>query len=124
MEAKISIPVRIKYCLYARKSTEQEDKQVLSIDSQIKEMEKMALAENLEIVVMKKESHSAKEAGQRPVFNEIVEELKAGKYSGILTWAPDRIARNAGDLGRIVDLMDQKKLIEIVRMNQSRNPSS
>ena len=87
-EAKISIPVRVTYCLYARKSTEQEDKQVLSIDSQIREMEKMAAAENLGIVVMKKESHSAKEAGQRPVFNEIVEELKAGKYSGILTWAP------------------------------------
>jgi site-specific DNA recombinase len=113
MEAKISIPVRVKYCLYARKSTEQEDKQVLSIDSQIKEMEKMAATDGLEIVAMKKESHSAKEAGQRPVFNEIVEELKIGKYNGILTWAPDRIARNAGDLGRIVDLMDQKKLVEI-----------
>ena len=73
----------------------------------------MAMAENLEIVVMKKESHSAKEAGQRPVFNEIVEELKQGKFNGILTWAPDRIARNAGDLGRIVDLMDQKRLVEI-----------
>lgn len=112
-EAKIANVVSIKYCLYARKSTEQEDKQVLSIDSQIKEMEKMATADNLEIVAMKRESHSAKEAGQRPVFNEIVDELKAGKYNGILTWAPDRIARNAGDLGRIVDLMDQKKLIEI-----------
>jgi site-specific DNA recombinase len=111
--AKVAIPIRVKYCLYARKSTEQEDKQVLSIDSQIKEMEKMAAADNLEIVVVKKESHSAKEAGQRPVFNEIVEELKQGKYNGILTWAPDRIARNAGDLGRIVDLMDQKKLVEI-----------
>ena len=76
-------------------------------------MEKMAMADNLEIVAMKRASHSAKEAGQRPVFNEIVDELKAEKYSGILTWAPDRIARNAGDLGRIVDLMDQKKLIEI-----------
>lgn len=86
---------------------------MLSIDSQINEMEKMAVADGLEIVVKKKESHSAKEAGQRPVFNEIVEELKQGKYNGILTWAPDRIARNAGDLGRVVDLMDQKKLIEI-----------
>ena len=111
--AKPASPVRLSYCLYARKSTEQEDKQVLSIDSQINEMEKMAAADGLEIVVKKKESHSAKEAGQRPVFNEIVEELKQGKYNGILTWAPDRIARNAGDLGRIVDLMDQKKLVEI-----------
>lgn len=116
MENKQTIPV--KYCLYARKSTEQEDKQVLSIDSQIQEMEKMARNEGLEIVVTKKESHSAKEAGQRPVFNEIVEELKEGRFSGILTWAPDRIARNAGDLGRIVDLMDQQKLVEIRTFGQ------
>lgn len=111
MDPKQTTPTR--FCLYARKSTEQEDKQVLSIDSQIKEMEKMALADNLDVVSRKQESHSAKEAGQRAVFNEIVEGLKQGKYNGILTWAPDRIARNAGDLGRIVDLMDQKKLIEI-----------
>lgn len=118
MEAKQTSPVRVTYCLYARKSTEQEDKQVLSIDSQIQEMEKMARNEGLEIVVTKKESHSAKEAGQRPVFNEIIEELRAGKYNGILTWAPDRIARNAGDLGRVVDLMDQKKLVEIRTFGQ------
>ncbi len=108
----------VKYCLYARKSTEQEDKQVLSIDSQIQEMEKMARNEGLEIIVTKKESHSAKEAGQRPVFNEIVEELKEGQFNGILTWAPDRIARNAGDLGRIVDLMDQQRLVEIRTFGQ------
>lgn len=118
MEAKTPIPASVKYCLYARKSTEQEDKQVLSIDSQIQEMEKMARNEGLEIVVTKKESHSAKEAGQRPVFNEIVEELKDGRFNGILTWAPDRIARNAGDLGRIVDLMDQQRLVEIRTFGQ------
>lgn len=118
LEAKQASPVRVTYCLYARKSTEQEDKQVLSIDSQIQEMEKMARDEGLEIVVTKKESHSAKEAGQRPVFNEIVEELKDGRFNGILTWAPDRIARNAGDLGRIVDLMDQQKLVEIRTFGQ------
>lgn len=81
--------------------------------SQIREMEKMAEADNLEIVVTKQESHSAKEAGQRPVFNEIVEEIKQKKFDGILTWAPDRISRNAGDLGRIVDLIDQGLLKEI-----------
>jgi len=118
VDPKPPVPVKVRYCLYARKSTEQEDKQVLSIDSQIHEMEKMAANDNLDIVMMKKESHSAKEAGQRPVFNEIVEELKQGKYTGILTWAPDRIARNAGDLGRIVDLMDQKKLLEIRTFGQ------
>ena len=111
--AKEIVPVRVKYCLYARKSTESEERQVLSIDSQIKEMLQMAEREGLEIVTMKRESHSAKETGQRPVFNEIIEELRKDKFNGILTWAPDRISRNAGDLGKIVDLMDSGKLHEI-----------
>ena len=98
--------IETKYVLYARKSTESEEKQVLSIDSQIKEMLQLAEREGLEIVAMKRESHSAKETGCRPVFNEIVQELYDEKYNGILTWAPDRISRNAGDLGKIVDLMD------------------
>jgi DNA invertase Pin-like site-specific DNA recombinase len=111
--AKEVVPIRVKYCLYARKSTESEERQVLSIDSQIKEMLQMADREGLEIVTMKRESHSAKETGQRPIFNEIIEELKQEKFNGILTWAPDRISRNAGDLGKIVDLMDSGKLHEI-----------
>lgn len=111
-------PIKAKYCLYARKSTESEERQVLSIDSQIKEMLQLAEREGLEIVSMKRESHSAKETGQRPVFNEIVDEIKLGKYNGIITWAPDRISRNAGDLGKIVDLMDEGKLLEIRTFGQ------
>ncbi|MCC6199001.1 recombinase family protein [Candidatus Nomurabacteria bacterium] len=118
-----AIPVKVKYCLYARKGSESEERQVLSIDSQIKEMLQLAEREGLEIVTMKRESHSAKETGQRPVFNEIVEEVRNGKYNGILTWAPDRISRNAGDLGRIVDLMDEKKLSEIRTYGQTFNNS-
>jgi site-specific DNA recombinase len=117
--------VKVKYCLYARKSTESEERQVLSIDSQIKEMLQMAEREGLEIVAMKRESHSAKETGQRPVFNEIMEELRIGKYNGLLTWAPDRIGRNAGDLARVVDLMDAGMLQEIRTFSQSfrNNPN-
>lgn len=111
--AKIQVPTAVKYCLYARKSTESEERQILSIDSQIKEMLQLAEREGLEVVTMKRESHSAKETDQRPVFNEIIEEIKQGKYNGILTWAPDRISRNAGDLGKVVDLMDARKLEDI-----------
>ena len=119
------LPVKTRYCLYARKSTESEERQVLSIDSQIKEMLQLAEREGLEIVAMKRESHSAKETGQRPVFNEIVEEIRAKKYNGILTWAPDRISRNAGDLGKIVDLMDAGLLEEIRTYGQKfgNNPN-
>lgn len=115
----------MRYCLYARKSTESEERQVLSIDSQIKEMLQLAERDGLEVVAMKRESHSAKETGQRPVFNEIIEEIKAGKYNGLLTWAADRVSRNAGDLGRVVDLMDAGHLQEIRTFGQSfrNNPN-
>jgi site-specific DNA recombinase len=114
-----------RYCLYARKSTEQDEVQALSIESQVKEMQELAARDGIEIVETKRESHSAKETGQRPVFNEIVSEIRSGKYDGILTWAPDRISRNAGDLGKIVDLMDAGYLKEIRTCNQkfSNNPN-
>jgi len=105
--------IKIKYVLYARKSTESEERQVLSIDSQIKEMLSMAEREGLEVVEIRRESHSAKESGQRPVYKEILEDIRRDRFNGILTWAPDRLSRNAGDLGSIVDLMDQQKLLEI-----------
>lgn len=105
--------IKVKYCLYARKSTESEERQVLSIDSQVKEMLQIAERENLEIVEIRRESHSAKDSAQRPVFNELIEDVRRGKFNGILTWAPDRLSRNAGDLGTLVDLMDQKLLMEI-----------
>jgi DNA invertase Pin-like site-specific DNA recombinase len=61
------IKENLKYCLYARKSTEAEEKQALSIDSQIKEMNQIAEHEGLNVVEIRRESHSAKESGQRPV---------------------------------------------------------
>ncbi|MEN9552182.1 MAG: hypothetical protein RI935_559 [Candidatus Parcubacteria bacterium] len=109
---------KIKYVLYARKSTEQDELQALSIESQVKEMLQIADKEHLHIVDIKREAHSAKASGQRPVFQEILQELRVGKYTGILTWAPDRLSRNAGDLGSLVDLMDQKKLIHIQTYTQ------
>lgn len=111
-------PVKMKYVLYARKSTESEERQILSIDSQVKEMLQLAERENLEIVDIRREAHSAKDSGQRPVFKEILEDIRRQRFNGILTWAPDRLSRNAGDLGSLVDLMDQKLLHEIKTYGQ------
>jgi site-specific DNA recombinase len=105
--------IKLKYVLYARKSTEAEERQILSIDSQVKEMLQIAERENIEVIDIRRESHSAKDSGQRPVFKEILEDIRRGRFNGILTWAPDRLSRNAGDLGSLVDLMDQKLLLEI-----------
>ncbi|MCX6754272.1 MAG: recombinase family protein [Candidatus Nomurabacteria bacterium] len=111
--------VKIRYVLYARKSTESEEKQILSIESQVKEMLQLADKEGLEIVEIRRESHSAKESGERPVYKEILEDIRRGRFNGILTWAPDRLSRNAGDLGSLVDLMDQKLLLQIRTYGQS-----
>ncbi len=66
-----------------------------------------------------KESHSAKASGERPVYKELLKEIDQGKFNGVLTWAPDRLSRNAGDLGSLVDLMDQRKLIHIQTYGQT-----
>ena len=108
-----ALATQTRYCLYARKSTEQDERQALSIDSQIKEMLELANREGLHIVEVRRESHSAKASGMRPEYNKLLEDIRTGKFNGILTWAPDRLSRNAGDLETLVDLMDQQRLVEI-----------
>jgi len=117
-EKKEVAPV-LNYCLYARKSSEDEERQALSIESQVKEMGKIIERDHLSVLAVKTEAHSAKNSGEREVFNKMIEEIGNGKYNAILTWHPDRLSRNAGDLGRLIDLMDNKKLLEIKTYNQT-----
>ncbi len=115
----------LKYCLYARKSTESDERQAMSIDSQIKEMMEQANKDGLNIVEIRQESHSAKLSGARPVFKQLISDIDKGLFNAILTWAPDRLSRNAGDLGALVDLMDRKQLLHIKTYSQtfSNNPN-
>lgn len=115
----------LKYCLYARKSSESDERQAMSIDSQLAEMRALATNEGLNVVCEKQESHSAKESGKRPVYNDLLKGITDGTYNAVLTWAPDRLSRNAGDLGAIVDLMDQGKLLHIRTYSQTftNNPN-
>lgn len=75
--------------LYARKSREDDERQALSIDSQVKEMLALAEKQGIIIVEARTESHSAKHSGGRPVFNQLIEDLRAGLFDGVLTWATD-----------------------------------
>ncbi len=106
-----AIPIR--YCLYARKSSEDDERQALSIESQVKEVMELAVRDGLSVIEVRRESHSAKSSGSRPEFNRLIGDIREKKFDGILTWAADRISRNAGDLGTVVDLMDQGLLKEI-----------
>lgn len=85
----------------------------------------LAQREGLNVTEMYQESHSAKDTGQRPIFNKLLLDIREGKFNGILVWHPDRLSRNAGDLGAIVDLLDQKKLVEIRTYSQrfTNNPN-
>lgn len=95
-----------KVLLYARKSTDVEDKQVLSINAQLVELRKFASQNNLHIVDELVEKRTAKMPG-RPIFNSLLTRIKDGEAVGILAWHPDRLARNSVDGGQIVYLVDQ-----------------
>lgn len=85
----------------------------MSIESQVNEMLQLAEQQGLHVADIRREAHSAKNSGQREVLNTLLADLAADTFDAILTWAPDRLSRNAGDLGSIVDLMDQGHIKEI-----------
>ena len=101
-----------KFFLYARKSTDVEDKQVLSIEAQIQELRDYAKQENLDIAQEFVEKQSAKIPG-RPIFNEMMERLEKGDANSILAWHPDRLARNSVDGGKIIYLLDMGKIMNL-----------
>lgn len=103
----------MKYILYCRKSTESEDRQVLSLESQEKELMNIAKNNNLEVISMFKESKSAKAEG-RPVFNQVLKLITSGKADAIICWKLDRLARNFIDGGKVIDLL-QKGIIKEIR---------
>jgi DNA invertase Pin-like site-specific DNA recombinase len=94
-----------KFFIYARKSTDSEDRQVRSIQDQIAELKELAKKENLEIVDVLVEKQTAKIPGG-PVFNEMLKRIQSGEAEGILAWHPDRLARNSVDGGQIIYLLD------------------
>ena len=98
-----------KFFLYARKSTDVEDKQVRSIEDQITELRAYAKTEGLNIVEEFIEKQSAKIPG-RPIFSEMTKRIEQGDANGILAWHPDRLARNSVDGGLLIFLLDSGKL--------------
>ena len=99
----------IKYFIYCRKSSEDEERQILSIEAQLTELRDFAKLQNLFVVHEYYESKTAKEPG-REVFNEMLGEIEKGNAQGILAWNPDRLARNSIDGGRVIYLVDTGKI--------------
>ena len=95
-----------KYFLYTRKSTDEDDRQVLSLDAQETELMEFALRDRLDVVAAFRESQTAKEPG-RPIFNQMLARMENGEAQGILAWHPDRLARNSVDGGKIIYMADR-----------------
>lgn len=107
---------RLRYALYARKSTESEDRQEKSIEQQIKDCYENIIdryhikIENSDIYTDKK---SAKVSGKRTAFNEMMKAIRKGKYDGIIAWHYDRLARNMKEAGEIIDLIDSGDIVDL-----------
>jgi site-specific DNA recombinase len=113
----------LRYRLYARKSTDTEDKQVQSLDDQVSFMKATAKREGVRIIGEPlRESKSAKRPEARPIFAELLEEIEAGKIDGIVCWKLDRLSRNPTDSGRIQQLLQDGKLKHILTAEKSYFP--
>lgn len=97
---------KLKYVLYARKSTTDESRQVRSISDQISDCQAFAKRNGFSIVKILEETKSAKIPRQRPIYTQMLKDIKAGKYDGILAWNPDRLARNMLEGGELIDMID------------------
>jgi hypothetical protein len=100
----------MRYVLYARKSSESEDRQVQSIDDQTRIMRDMANSRGFTIVEEVTESHSAKDPGQRPGFERVVALIEQGHADAILCWHVNRLTRNPIDAGRLSWLLQTEKM--------------
>jgi site-specific DNA recombinase len=102
----------IKYFIYCRKSSEEEERQILSIEAQLQELRDYAKQNGLFVIKEFTECQTAKEPG-RPIFNQMLSEIDKGNASGIISWNPDRLARNSIDGGRVIYLVDTGKIISL-----------
>ena len=95
--------------LYCRKSSEDSNRQVASIDSQKTNLAELAKRDNLTVSKTFTESMSAKQPG-RPEFEKMIKLIEQHPGSVILVWKLDRLARNPVDEGKIKWLLQKKTI--------------
>ncbi len=103
---------KVRYFIYIRKSTDVEDKQMLSVDAQLYELKDFAAKYRMDIADIIIEKVTAKKPG-REKFNRTLARIEAGEAQGILAWLPDRLSRNSIDSGKIIYMLDESILLDL-----------
>lgn len=110
---------KLRYVIYARKSTDDPQRQVRSIPDQIAECRQLAVRLRLHIIEPPiVETRSAKRPGKRPLFRQMLNDIRAGKIDGIISWHPDRLARNMKEGGEIIDMVDERLIKDMKFVTQ------
>ncbi|NCS31956.1 recombinase family protein [bacterium] len=113
---------KIKYFIYARKSSESEDRQIQSIDDQVDRLKQLVIDLNLDIKKVYIEAKSAKKPNNRPVFDEMIQRIENGEADGILCWQINRLSRNPVDSGTISWLLQRGILKSIQTIDRQYLP--
>lgn len=113
----------LRYFVYARKSSEGEERQVQSIEDQTTWAQEVCAARNIQIVGTFSEQQSAKKPRIRPVFAEMVKRIEDGEADGILCWQINRLSRNPIDSGTLQWLLQREVVRSIITNDREYLPS-
>lgn len=86
----------------------------MSLPSQENAMKEIISRDGLQTLgVVLKESKSARIPDKRPVFTEMVKNIKSGKANGIVCWDLSRLARNPDEAGLIMGMLQRGEIKHI-----------
>ena len=91
-----------KYFAYMRKSSEDKERQALSIPAQREKLSQMFGDLDIEFI---DEERSAFLPHNRPKFSDMLARMRAGERVGLIAWHPDRLSRNEVDASSITYML-------------------
>ncbi len=103
----------LKYVMYLRKSTEDEGRQIRSINDQERDCVELAKRLGLNVVEVIKEEKSAKKPNHRPAFKDMLKRIRSKDFDAVIAWHPDRLARNMIEAGKIIHMLDTDVIKDI-----------
>ena len=94
--------------VYIRVSTEDQAREGFSLGEQKEKLLQLCSFKDLEVYKVYKDAGiSAKDMEHRPQFQEMLQDMKAGKINYIVAYKLDRITRSVRDLEELISVLEQ-----------------